>query len=181
MNTNTVYNTYNRGMKSFEGCCSGAPPRCRAMIAPGVWRIRARVERYIEPAILLLLSEGSTYGYDLASSLSELLSVNDMVDQGNLYRLLRGLEAEGLVKSEWADSAPGPTKRVYALTEEGKQLLDGWVEALRGTYATIGRFLDRYDQNVQRKPRTLLGKDVGNETNNTADHESEQYRERRNA
>ena len=151
MNTNTVYNTYNGVMRNFEGCCSGAPPRCRSMIAPGVWRIRARVERYIEPAILLLLAEGSTYGYDLAASLGELLSEHDIVDQGNLYRLLRGLEAEGLVSSDWSDSVPGPTKRVYELTGRGKQLLDGWVEALRGTYSTIGKFLDRYDEHRDRE------------------------------
>ena len=146
MDMNTVYNTYNTGMRNFEGCCPGAPPRCRSMVAPGVWRIRARVERYIEPAILLLLAEGSTYGYELAASLNELLSEHDIVDQGNLYRLLRGLEAEGLVKSEWSDNVPGPTKRVYELTGQGKELLVGWTEALKGTYATIGRFLDRYEK-----------------------------------
>ncbi len=145
MDTNTVYNTYTVNMRNFEGCCPGAPPRCRSMVAPGVWRIRARVERYIEPAILLLLAEGSTYGYELAASLNELLSEHDIVDQGNLYRLLRGLEAEGLVKSEWSDNVPGPTKRVYELTG-GTELLASWAEALKGTYATIGRFLDRYEK-----------------------------------
>ena len=48
-----------------------------------------------------------------------------------VYRLLRALEEEELVSSEWDDSTPGPAKRRYALTPTGERLLDQWVEALR--------------------------------------------------
>ena len=65
---------------------------------------------------------------------------------GNLYRLLRALEEEGLVASEWDESSPGPAKRRYALTTEGAQLLDQWVEALQRSQERITRFLDRYDE-----------------------------------
>ena len=32
----------------------------------------------------------------------------ERIDMGNLYRILRSLEREGLVDSTWDDDAPGP-------------------------------------------------------------------------
>jgi DNA-binding PadR family transcriptional regulator len=65
---------------------------------------------------------------------------------GNLYRLLRALEEEELVTSEWDGESPGPAKRRYALTEQGLQLLDRWAEALRGSQERTARFLERYEE-----------------------------------
>ncbi|MET0260234.1 MAG: helix-turn-helix transcriptional regulator, partial [Gaiellaceae bacterium] len=65
---------------------------------------------------------------------------------GNLYRLLRALEDEGLVASEWSDELPGPAKRTYELTDEGRRVLDTWAEALRRAQGVIGTFLDRYEE-----------------------------------
>ena len=70
----------------------------------------------------------------------------DFVDIGNLYRLLRSLEDEGLVSSEWNAELPGPAKRTYELTAQGRRLLDRWAEALRRAQDTIRNFLDRYEE-----------------------------------
>ena len=109
----------------------------------GRWLVFARVERFTEPALLLLLRERPAHGYDLLERLPELTG-EQRVEMGNLYRLLRALEEEGLVASEWDESSPGPAKRRYALTEEGLQLLDQWAEALRGSRERTDRFLERY-------------------------------------
>jgi PadR family transcriptional regulator PadR len=107
--------------------------------------VSARVERFVEPSLLLLLRERPLHGYELLDRLPE-LGVEGRVDIGNLYRLLRALEQEGLVASEWRDDEPGPTKRVYELTAEGRRVLDTWAEALRRAQATIGTFLERYEE-----------------------------------
>src|SRR5262245_66651297 len=93
------------------------------------WEVRARVERLGEAALLLLLAERPTHGYELLERLPELLG-RDRVDVGNLYRFLRALEEEGIVSSEWSADLPGPAKRTYALTDEGRVLLAAWVDAL---------------------------------------------------
>ena len=111
----------------------------------GHWRVFARVERFTEPAILLLLRERRAHGYDLLERLPELTG-EQRVEMGNLYRLLRGLEEEGLVASEWDDDSPGPAKRRYAITEHGLHLLDHWVEALRSSQDRTARFLERYEE-----------------------------------
>ena len=111
----------------------------------GHWRVFARVERFTEPALLLLLRERPAHGYDLLERLPELTG-EQRVEMGNLYRLLRALEEEGLVSSEWDEDSPGPAKRRYAITEQGVQLLDQWVEALRRSQERTERFLERYEE-----------------------------------
>jgi DNA-binding PadR family transcriptional regulator len=115
--------------------------------------VHARVERFVEPALLLLLRDGESHGYDLADSLAA-LAPDDPVDLGNLYRLLRSLEAEGVVTSRWRDDLPGRSKRTYELTDDGRRLLDTWADALSKTGDTIAAFLRRYQQGAARKGAT---------------------------
>src|SRR6201986_5102691 len=111
----------------------------------GRWRVLARVERFAEPALLLLLRERPAHGYDLLERLPELTG-EARAEMGNLYRLLRGLEEEGLGASEWDPSSAGPAKRRYALTADGERLLERWVDALRRSQERTARFLERYEE-----------------------------------
>jgi poly-beta-hydroxybutyrate-responsive repressor len=106
--------------------------------------VRARVERFSEPALLLLLRERPAHGYELLESLAELLP-GERIDMGNLYRALRALERDGLVDSDWHADAPGPARRVYALTDAGVRLLDEWAGALESARGRIDAFLSRYE------------------------------------
>jgi len=110
----------------------------------GRWRVFARVERFTEPALLLLLRERPAHGYDLIERLPALTG-EQRVEMGNLYRLLRALEDEGLVSSEWDAGSPGPARRRYALTDAGARLLDQWAEALRRSQDRTATFLERYE------------------------------------
>ena len=114
------------------------------MVRPGHWGVRARVERFGEPALLLLLRERPTHGYELLEALPSVTG-EARVDMGNLYRVLRGLEEDGLVTSRWEAGEPGPAKRTYALTIEGRRLLDEWAGAPQGSRERIDTFLDRYE------------------------------------
>jgi PadR family transcriptional regulator PadR len=113
-------------------------------------RRHARVERFAEPALLLLLRERSMHGYELIERLPEVAGDDARVDVGNLYRLLRGLEEEGVVTSEWSAELPGPAKRTYELTDEGRALLDRWAESLREAQGVLSSFLERYEQGEGR-------------------------------
>lgn len=117
--------------------------RCRNRRGRG-WLVRARVERFSEPALLLLLRDRPAHGYELLEALTDVLG-GERVDMGNLYRTLRGLEQEGLVTSEWDAHAPGPAKRRYELTDAGRALLDEWADALASARRRIDAFLDRYE------------------------------------
>ena len=122
----------------------GRGARGRRRIGPGRWGVRARVERFVEPAVLLLLRERRAHGYELLDALPDLTG-DARVDMGNLYRVLRALEEDGLVQSEWEAGAPGPAKRTYELTPEGRRLLDEWATALGRSRERIDSFLERYE------------------------------------
>lgn len=121
-------------------------PRCRCRVGPASFEVRAKVERFAEPAVLLLLAERPSHGYEIAESLEDLL-MEGRVDFGNLYRLLRSLEAEGLVSSSWNENeeVQGPLKRTYELTGEGAALLGAWAASLRAGVKRIDTLLQRYD------------------------------------
>ena len=122
---------------------SGA--RTRSFVRPGHWAVQARVERFVEPVLLLLLRDRAMHGYELLERVPEVAGEDVRVDVGNLYRVLRALEEEGIVRSEWSADLPGPAKRTYELTEDGRRLLDRWAEALRQAERTIAAFLERYE------------------------------------
>src|ERR671914_817144 len=123
----------------------GRRARTRSFVRPGHWRVHARVERFVEPALLLLLRERPMHGYELIERIPEVAGEDVRVDVGNLYRILRALEEEGIVVSEWSADLPGPAKRTYELTEAGSRLLDRWAESLRDVRDVIRRFSERYE------------------------------------
>ncbi len=117
-----------------------ARARGRHRLADGAWEVRARVERFGEPALLLLVSQGPTHGYELLERLPSLTG-EERVDVGNVYRALRALEDDGIVVSEWRADLPGPAKRSYTLTDEGRVLLDEWLRALAALRDELNTFL----------------------------------------
>lgn len=70
--------------------------------------------------VLLVLSQLSTneYGYSLVQKLEE---KNAPIEAGTLYPLLRRLEKQNLLKSEWDTSESRPRK-FYTLSDQGKEV-----------------------------------------------------------
>ena len=119
--------------------------RCRRRVGPGRWRVRARLERFIEPAVLLVLRDSPGHGYELLEQLQTLMP-SERIDMGNLYRILRSLEREGLVASTWHEDVPGPAKRIYVITQSGSRVLAQWVWAFKKTEHQIAVFTERYEK-----------------------------------
>jgi poly-beta-hydroxybutyrate-responsive repressor len=119
--------------------------RSRRRLGPGRWHVRARLERFTEPAVLLVLRDNPGHGYELLVELQTLMP-NERIDMGNLYRILRSLEREGLVTSTWDEEAPGPAKRVYVITQSGRRVLAQWVEAFKKIEQQITAFSKRYEE-----------------------------------
>lgn len=99
------------------------------------------MERFGEPALLFLLAAGPAHGYELLDRLPALTG-DERVDVGNVYRALRGLEEEGLVESEWRADLPGPAKRTYTLTSEGREVFASWLDSLEGLRDGLTVFLE---------------------------------------
>ncbi len=69
-------------------------------------------------AVLSQLKE-ARYGYSLIDDLAEKGLV---IDQGTLYPLLRRLEADGLLDSQWNTEGSRP-RRYYVISPDGSELL----------------------------------------------------------
>lgn len=69
-------------------------------------------------AVLSQLNE-EQYGYSLLKLLSE---QGLELDQGTLYPLLRRLESQGLLSSDWNTEGPRP-RRYYVISPEGQEFL----------------------------------------------------------
>lgn len=88
--------------------------------------------------VLAVLSrlQAPQYGYSLKQALAE---GGMPVEEGTLYPLLRRLEGQGLLASEWnTDSAP--PRRYYRLNEEGARAL----KALAGAWFDQVRVMDGF-------------------------------------
>ena len=102
---------------------------------------------FLRPCVLLLLRESPAHGYDLLERLRAFGFGRP--DPGGLYRALRALEEEGLVRSGWAASASGgPDRRVYEITRAGTLHLHRHVLALEDTRRVLDALLSRYEEFV---------------------------------
>jgi DNA-binding PadR family transcriptional regulator len=63
-----------------------------------------------------------------------------------IYRHLRGLEADGLVQSEWQTEGSGPAKRIYHLTPEGNEALSLWIDYMQKQADNLMKFIKAYGQ-----------------------------------
>jgi DNA-binding PadR family transcriptional regulator len=97
---------------------------------------------FLQPGLLLLLMEQPDHGYELAARLRPMHDGEG--DPGSVYRALRGLERQGLVRSEWNPSDAGPARRTYYITDDGVAGLDDLADGLRTTRAAVQVFLERY-------------------------------------
>lgn len=91
----------------------------------------------VEPALLAVLARSEGYGYDLVRAIEETTGGEVVPDTGGLYRLLRRLEDDGFVTSEWQDGGSGPQRRSYRITEDGRALLEHWAGHLEERRRTL--------------------------------------------
>lgn len=119
-------------------------------IAPDPTSVQVLPKNFLRPCLLLLLREQPAHGYDLLERLRPLGFNRD--DPGRLYRALRTLETDGLVRSVWEKSTSGPDRRMYELTRAGMELLHESVASLKATHEILGMFLSRYTEFVALRP-----------------------------
>ncbi|GED09948.1 PadR family transcriptional regulator [Cellulosimicrobium cellulans] len=71
--------------------------------------------------LAVVATHGPTYGYAITRSLAE--AGLGTVKGGTLYPLLQRLEDDGLVTASWHQGDRGPSRRYYAVTDQGRVAL----------------------------------------------------------
>ena len=93
-------------------------------------------------AVLSQLHE-EQYGYSLMKRLEE---QGMQIDQGTLYPLLRRLEDQNLLQSDWRVDTSRP-RRYYVLSEVGKQVLEEMTTEWSRIKNTVDNLLFKSQEN----------------------------------
>lgn len=113
-------------------------------------------KNFMRACLLLLVREAPSHGYDLLERLRALGFTR--TDPGGLYRALRAMEQERLMRSVWETSDIGPARRTYELTDEGEDWLHAWAGTLRETTRVLNDYLGRYRAIYSGRPDVRTGR-----------------------
>ncbi len=82
-------------------------------------------------ALLGLLAQRPRHGYELHSAFEALVGgeANWDVKPAQVYTTLGRLEEAGLVTEEGKAQTEGPDKRIYSVTQSGREALTAWLES----------------------------------------------------
>lgn len=75
----------------------------------------------VEHCVLAAVRDQEAYAFDLIQRLSEAGGL--VTSEGTIYPLLSRLRRDGLLSAEWRESAGGPPRRYYRITEAGRHSL----------------------------------------------------------
>ncbi len=82
----------------------------------------------IQHAVLALLADGPSHGYELKGSFEESVGPQwGELNIGHLYQVLDRLVRDGLVTRRSVSQTDRPDKTVYHLTERGRDELEEWL------------------------------------------------------
>lgn len=89
-------------------------------IDDNIGKLRLELRRGVVVLAVLSQMNKPQYGYSLIQGLAE---QGLDIDEGTLYPLLRRLEKQGLLESEWEVAEARPRK-YYQISKEGRKVLD---------------------------------------------------------
>lgn len=96
---------------------------------------------HLDFLLLAVLSNGAAHGYAVIESLRRRSGGHFDLPEGTIYPALHRLEAQGLLKSRWDESAPR-RRKVYSLNAQGRQSLSRrqaeWLAFSKAINATAG-------------------------------------------
>jgi len=104
----------------------------------------------LEGAVLSLLLKAPSHGYSLIEQITEYEISQEILNQGVIYRILRNLETNGFISSEWETEGVGAARRVYKITVEGKEYLKQFVSIEKDKINKLNKVLNKIE-NVLKK------------------------------
>src|SRR5579859_7952690 len=103
---------------------------------------RGTPKNYLMAWLLVMLKDLNLHGYEIMKALKENFAV--VSDPGTVYRALRQLERDGYIRSWWDPKEQGPARRIYTLTDGGKDALALWSSALEQYRTNLDAFFSLY-------------------------------------
>lgn len=89
--------------------------------------------------LLALISEESSYGYEMASKLQA--RGLELMSEGSIYPLLSRLKKRGYVDSYFVESPGGPPRKYYRILAAGQDRLRDWANEWNRVSDGVGEIL----------------------------------------
>lgn len=97
----------------------------------------------LELCVLSLLIHKDKYGYELTETISKEMTIAT----GTLYLILKRLKDEEYVETYLVESAEGPARKYYHLTDKGRtyqqQMKEEWLQFIN----SVNSIIERGEQN----------------------------------
>ncbi|MCA9889331.1 MAG: helix-turn-helix transcriptional regulator [Anaerolineae bacterium] len=100
-------------------------------------KLRLELRRGIVVLAVLSQMETAQYGYSLIQSLAE---QGLEIEEGTLYPLLRRLDSQGLLVSEW-DTTESRPRKYYRISDQGREVLATLIADWNETVGVMHRLL----------------------------------------
>lgn len=91
----------------------------------------------LELIVLLAVSKKDMYGYELISTVSKVVDVND----GTIYPLLKRLTNDRLFDTYLVESNEGPSRKYYKITSIGNEKLDELLTIWNSFSKSVNNFI----------------------------------------
>ena len=104
----------------------------------------SRPPRFLNAFLLLFLYKEESHGYNLIEKLKKMGVKYETYEVGYVYKTLRNMEKEGIVESRWNVKEKGAAKRIYRITDAGKESLKKWSQTLGNIRDSITNFIKVY-------------------------------------
>ncbi len=108
-------------------------------------------KRWGQFLILRVLYEKPTYGYKVAELVEELTEGRYKIKLGTVYTLLRRMEENNFLNSEWKESDQTPDKKIYKVTKKGERALRAWLEIVVERREMMKKMTDFYKKHFENK------------------------------
>lgn len=76
-----------------------------------------------QPLILSILANGESYGYEIIQRLNAMSGGEMEWPEATLYPVLKRLERDGYIQSQWRMSDKGRPRKYYEITDSGLEAL----------------------------------------------------------
>ena len=98
--------------------------REQAIIDKHIGQLLFDIKRgFLQFIVLALIEKQPKYAYEIKDDIYRITKGTFDIDRNNLYKKLRTLEQEGILKSAEEHSAQGANRKYYSLTPFGKKFL----------------------------------------------------------
>jgi len=85
---------------------------------------------FLQFVTLYLISQQPRYAYEIKDEILKITGGTFDIDRNNLYKKLRLLEKEGILKSQLEPSQQGADRKYYSITPFGKKLFNEMYQLL---------------------------------------------------